>query len=308
MNEPIKESTSSSPVRDGREPRSRWMRRPLMRLLLATTCIAILLCGGGAWWWMSRPDFGDEVRRAGGRYRSELMTTPTAAIFGYLSGRRPMVFHWIEFNGGDVDDEWLRAHHDEIAQTTDLILRLRETHVTGEGLSTLRGLQNVIYLDLTGTPLTDADLAHVVTLPRLPQILVGRTGISDAALAGLSQMPNLVHLCIDATQATPVGISGLGTCPNLESLTLLDADDESVAQIARLNRLKYLVLEGEDVTGESLPALKQMQNLKMLTFYAADLSREEVDELQMALPGCAVRRMSSEEFERLWESQREEAE
>jgi hypothetical protein len=290
-----------------RVPR-RWLRRRLVRCLLAVSCVGMLLFAGLAWWWTSRPDFGDEVRLAGGRYRSEVMTTPTAAFFGYLSGRQPTVFHWIEFKGGDVDDEWLRAHHDEIAQTTDLVLTLRETRVTGEGLSTLRGLQNVMYLDLTGTPLTDADVAHLAALPNVVQVYIGRSGISGSGLAGLWQMHNLIHVGIDSTQATPEGVAGLADCSGLNSLTLLDAGDESVAQVARLNRLKYLVLEGEQVTGDSLPVLKQMQNLKVLTFYSADLSREEVDELQMALPGCAVQRMSSEEFERLWESQREEAE
>lgn len=290
------------------EIRTNRLRRTWIRLLLATSCVVILLCGGGAWWWTSRPDFCDEVRLAGGRYRSEMMTTRTAAFFGYLSGRQPTVYHWIEFTGGDVDDEWLRAHHEEIAQTSDLVLTLRETRVTGEGLSTLRGLPNVIYLDLTGTPLTDADLPHIVTLPRLPQVYVGRTGISGAALSVLSQMPNLVHLCIDSTQATPEGMAGLETCPNLNSLTLLDADDESVAHVAQLQRLKFVMLAGENVTGDSLPVLKQMQNLQLLTFYDADLSDEEVEELQLALPGCTVQQMSSEVLEQLRESQWEEAE
>ena len=50
------------------------------------------------------------------------------------------------------------------------------------------------------------------------------------------------------------------------------------------------------------------ENLQLLTFYDADLADEEIEELQQALPGCTVQRMSSEVLEQLQESQWEEAE
>ena len=187
----------------------------------------VLLCAGGAWWWHAH-NFGNPVRRAGGRYRFVNLDSRTAAFFRFLNGREPRISHYVDFEGSDVDDEWLHAHRDRIARLSDLVLFLRETHVTGDGLSELRGMQNLTFLDLTGTPLTDADIAHVVTLPRVVKLYIGRTGISDSALAGLAQMPNLAFVCIDSTQATPQGIAGLATCPKVEALTLLDAADAAL--------------------------------------------------------------------------------
>ena len=146
--------------------RTKWLRRPLVRFLLATACVVMLLCAGGAWWWHAH-DFGNHVRRAGGRYRSVNLDSRTSAFFRFFSGREPRISHYVDFEGSDVDDEWLHAHRDRIARLSDLVLFLRETHVTGDGLSALRGTLNLTFLDLTGTPLTDADIAHVVTLPRL---------------------------------------------------------------------------------------------------------------------------------------------
>jgi hypothetical protein len=272
-----------------------------VRILLAAACVLVLLCLGGAWWWISRPEFGDEVRRAGGRYRSEMVDSPTMAFFRFLGGRQPKVYHWIDFEGSDVDDRWLHAHREDVARCTILVLFLRETRVTGQGLSTLHGMRNLTFLDLTGTPLTDADL------PTTVQLHIGRTGISGSALAGLSQTPKLVHLSIDSTQATPEGIAGLATCPRLSSLTLIDAEDESVEQVAQLKRVQNLIVAGKEVTAASLPALKRLPGLQSLTIYGSDLSDDDLQDLQQSLPGCRVGTFPLEVLDRaresVWENQ-----
>jgi hypothetical protein len=301
-------NSSASPTEAAPPVRHRWFRRRLVRSLVVVSSIVILLCGGGAWWWTSRPDIGDAVHQAGGRYRREVMGSQISVLIDAINLHSTTVFHWIEFAPGDVDDAWLHAHGDEIRRLSYLILSLRDSRVTGEGLSAMRGMQNLHNLDLSGTPLEDADVAHIATLSNLAQLDVSRTGISDKALVGLSSLSVLAHVTIDSTQATPAGVAGLAACPQLRSVMLVDANDESVRRIAQLNGMIGIMLVGDDITAASLPALKQMQGLQILTLYDCHLTDEEMLELQQALPGCTVQQLSSEVIEQMRESQWEEAE
>ena len=278
-------NTSALPTDAAPPVLRRWFRRRLVRGLLAVSCVGIMLFAGLAWWWLSRPDLGEEVRSAGGRFHSEMM------LPRYLLWRKPGALSYIVFRGEGVDDRWLHAHRAELARLEHLSLWLQKTHVTGDGLSALRGMQDLHFLNLTGTPLEDADVAHIAAISGVNQVYVARTGISGAALAGLAQLPNLTHVCIDATQATPEAIAGLATSPTLQLVTVFDADDESVRQVTQLKGLWGLTFVGEDITAASLPVLKQMQGLKELSLYDSSFLAEELDDLRQALPGCTVQQM-----------------
>jgi hypothetical protein len=278
-------NTSALPTEAAPPVRRGWFRRRLIRCLLAVSCVSMLLFAGVAWWWLSRPDLGEEVRSAGGRFHCEM------DVGRFLLGRQPSANSYFVFRGEGVDDGWLHAHREELARLEHLSLWLQTTRITGDGLAALRGMQNLHFLDLTGTPLEDADIAHIAAIPGVNQVYVARTGISDAALSGLSQIPNLSFVCIDATQATPQGIAGLAQCPKLQLVTVFDADNESVRQVSQLDGLWGLTLVGEDITAGCLPALKQMQGLKELSLYDSNLTMEELDDLQQALPGCTVQQM-----------------
>lgn len=237
----------------------------------------------------------------GGRYRAEMVGSRFSALFSYLNGREPTVFHWVDLEGTDADDAWLKAHHSDISQLTHLILFLRNMHLSGEGLATLRELSDVQCLDLTGTPLTDGDVEQLVALNAV-QLWIGRTGISDGALAGLASSPNLVSICIDRTQATPQGISGLSKCPRLHDLVLFDADDESLGSITGLQGITSLSVKAGELSAACLPALKQMQGLQALTLYDSEFSESEIGELKRALPRCSVLQLDYEVVESINES------
>lgn len=276
--------------------------RRSFRLLIAFSLVLVLLLFSGAWWWLWRNDFASEVRHAGGRIRSEMVDSRTSAFIRFLSGQEAKIYHWIDFEGRGVSDEWLHAHRAEIGQLSNLTLLLRETDITGEGLKALRGMADLDGLILTGTQLTDEDVIHLAAIPNVYDLYIDRTGISDAALAELSQMPNLRFLSIDSTQATSRGIAGLATCSGLRGLMLWDADDESVWDVVQLKGITRLMLIGEDVTSASLPALKRLHGLRTLSLYDAQLSDEEIREVQQALPSCRVGRFQSSALEKLRES------
>lgn len=261
-------------------------------------CLTTLLCGGGgAWWWSSRPDFGNDIRAAGGRYRMGYWSTPLQRLNNWYYNRATRVYHYIEFAPGAVDDEWLERNQTQIGDLTYLVLCLRETQVTDRGLSHLSGMANLQSLDLRGTQLSDAAMPHIMGMPNLTTLDVARTGISDQAIARVSQMPSLASVAIDGSQATPVAIGGLAQCRSLGGVWIVDASDENVARLTQLQGLVSIHLDGDQLTTASLPPLKQLQGLQVLTLWDSDFSHDDLSELRQALPGCVVQQLDSELLE-----------
>lgn len=275
--------------------RFRWLR-------IATAVVVALLALGVTLRWLARDPFAAEVERIGGRYRQEVIESGFDAFMKALQREPLTVFHWIDLEHSRADDAWLAAHRDSIQRKSHLSLFVGNARVTAEGLAALRGLENMHSLDLTGTAVEEIAVETVVELPNLVALYISHTGIPDAALAGLSRSPHLVFVCIDARQATDAGINGLLTCPKLESLWIRDADDASAARLARFKRLTSLVLQGADVTAAAFPALKELQGLRVLTFFDTDLSEVELAELRQALPGCTVQQLDYEKVEAISES------
>jgi Leucine-rich repeat (LRR) protein len=277
---------------------TRPLRRRILRLLLAVASVLLLLCAGGGWWWMSRPDFGNDVHAAGGRYRMGYWTTPLRRLSNWYYNQPTRAYHCIEFAPGGVDDEWLERHQTQVRDLTYLVLCLRETHVTDRGLSHLAGMANLQSLDLRGTQLSDAAMPHILGMPNLTTLDVARTGISDQAIARVSQMPSLASITLDGSQATQVAIGGLAQCRRLGSVMIVDASDENVGRLTQLKGLVSVDLDGDQLTTASLPHLKQLQGLQILTLWGSDFSDEDLSELRQALPGCVVQQLDSELLER----------
>ena len=275
--------------------RKRWF------VAIAGLALAVLLVCA-ALWRLTHNEFADQIQSIGGRYRSEVVDSRMSALMKVLQWQQPTTFHWIDLEGSEADDAWLAAHRDEIARQSDLCLFLRESRVTTTGLAALDGLENIDYLDLTGTMLEDRSIQTIVSLPRVVQLYIARTGISDSGLAGLSRSPHLVFLGIDRTQATDEGVAGLVTCPKLSGLSVLDADDECVTRLSGFAQIQYLHLQGNQVTGDSLSVLKQMQVLKGLSLYDTAFSEAELAELRQALPNCAVQQLSTSQIEAMREA------
>ena len=264
------------------------------RWLIIAGLLLVVVCGlAGALRWLTHDEFQAEVQSVGGRYRSEVVDSRSTAFMKALNRQALTVFHWIDLEGSQADDAWLRSHRDDIRRQTHLFLFLRNSRITTKGLAALEGLDNLQGLDLTGTPLDDTAIDILATLPNAPQLYIGRTGISDSALAGLSRSPYLSFLCIDGAQATETGIAGLATCPRLNGVWILDADDKCLLRLTSLGGLTYLHLQGDQLTAESLPFLKQLSGLQLLTLFDTTFSDDELAELRQALPKCTVQQLDS---------------
>ncbi|WP_296704521.1 c-type cytochrome domain-containing protein [Algoriphagus sp.] len=80
----------------------------------------------------------------------------------------------------------------------------------------------LVYLDLSGTQITDQILDSLQTLPNLTVLKLNRTAISGSKLEGLNSLKHLKHLYINKTQIETDGIKSLDNHPSLEKVFAYD--------------------------------------------------------------------------------------
>lgn len=263
--------------------------KPQWRVITCVSLLNVAGCLPGIWL-SQRNVLESAVRDVGGEYVVEKQR-PSVSIRWLLMGREPWAHHRMTLDGSEADDEWLKAHCDEINQLPNLSLSLRNSRVSGEGLASLS--DSLWSLSLTGTRLNDSDVAH---FPNVGCLHIEDTGISGSALSQLSHMQSLYFISIDATQSTRESIGALSALPRLSDVMIVDADDASVIEAARLHGVRDLTIFSSDVTSASLPALQQMRGIQRLTLCDTGFSKSEIGELQQALSGCVVNQYDSTEW------------
>jgi hypothetical protein len=88
--------------------------------------------------------------------------------------------------------------------------------VTPEDISLLLTLkEQVIWLDLSRTSITDEDMKSIAALSALRRLSVEHTVISDLGIQFLSPLSNLTYLNVVATKVTDDGIAYLSAAKNL---------------------------------------------------------------------------------------------
>jgi len=80
----------------------------------------------------------------------------------------------------------------------------------------------IVYLDLTGTKITDLVLDSLQTLPNLTVLKLNQTGVSGSKLETLNSNQYLKHLYINKTQIATDGIRVLNNHPSLEKIFAFD--------------------------------------------------------------------------------------
>jgi hypothetical protein len=79
-------------------------------------------------------------------------------------------------------------------------------------------------LDVSGTRLTDDDLAALTQVRHIKELNLAGTQITDAAVRHLQSMEYLTKLDVSGTQLTNEGVKGLSSLVNLSSLRVVDTE------------------------------------------------------------------------------------
>ena len=176
--------------------------------------------------------FGQVLRARFGRGSTK--DDDLAAISGLVKLRE------LDLSSTEVTDEGL-AYLRGLVEIKSLFLG--DTKISGSGLVHLRGmkglqtlhlartrvtdlgplagsLDNLIWLDLSGTPITDEGLAPLVRSTNLSFLLLQDVAITDAGLAHLRRASKIDSLLLDRTPITDAGIDALPQFFRLTSISL----------------------------------------------------------------------------------------
>jgi hypothetical protein len=141
-------------------------------------------------------------------------------------------------------------------------------------------------LCLGHTRVTDAGLSHVRGLDQLLWLDLSFTGTGDAGLANFAEAQQLTQLNLEETRITSAGLDMVGAFLQLEELDLSRTAlaDDDLPRLARLTRLKVLWLTGTQITDAGLAALAPLRNLEQLDVANTAVTPEGLENLKKRLP------------------------
>ena len=163
---------------------------------------------------------------------------------------------------------------------------LPATGLTNAGLKQLADLhlRSLTVLDLSGTKITDAGLAHIRNMSRLEILLLSGNEIAGAGLKHLSGLTNLKWLSLEDTHVTDAAIKQLPSLPKLEELHLdrTDVTGACLTNLSAIQSLRMLDLGGTKVCGQELSNLARFRKLEVVILNDTPVSDSDVKYLQNA--------------------------
>ncbi len=154
---------------------------------------------------------------------------------------------------GVEDLQWLSFHAWGPSTRTDNALRC---------IGHMAGLEG---LDLAGTHVTDAGLAHIAGLVHLRTLLLEGNPVTDAGLVHLANLTKLETLDVWGSR--------------------VDVSDAGLVHLARLTALQDLTLWGARITDAGLMHFRRLTSLRRLGLSGTGVSDAGREELRRMLPG-----------------------
>ncbi|MBN2380826.1 hypothetical protein JXM67_13590 [candidate division WOR-3 bacterium] len=172
------------------------------------------------------------------------------------------------------------------------VLCLSENKITDKGLVYLEPLTDLRSLDLEFTHCSDTGLIHLEGLVNLRKLNLHLVYISDEGLIHLANLKNLRELHLWGKGISDRGIAYLKNLPYLRKLSLeyTSITSEGIASLKGFVALKELTLTFTPLVDENLQALKKLKNLDVLRIGEIDISANNLDTLEKALPKCDIKR------------------
>jgi len=180
--------------------------------------------------------------------------------------------------------EWPRV---QAGQKLDLL----DMEITDRDLGYLVGaLDNLRFLSLAGTRITDDGLEYIRVLKDLQELHLDGTAITNKGLELIKELENVEVLDLKDTTITDDGLTHLKPLRNLKSLylTRTPISDAGLAHIGMLTGLQTLILWNTQVTDDGLHHLRSLTALRELILWQTLVTEHGADELRKALPDCDI--------------------
>jgi ribosomal protein L10 len=146
---------------------------------------------------------------------------------------------------------------------------------------------------------TGAGFAALATLAEFERMTVAGGTVGDSALQAIATLPHLRELRLWHNSETAAGVRSLAGLVALRKLTLgqrlpgrdarpASLSGESLPAIAEIQTLEELSIQDAHLDYEALAALKKLPHLKKLTASQVDTPAADVDRLRTLLAGVTI--------------------
>jgi len=151
-------------------------------------------------------------------------------------------------------------------------------------------LDGLVALDLSGTPIDDADISRLKALVTLRELNLADTRVTDAGLEHLKDFVALKRLVLDGDAIRGSGLMHLQELPELEELRLgcPNLTELFLSELSGFKKLERLSLAKSNSSDEGAKYLAPLTHLKELDISQTHISAARVAELTKSLPHCRV--------------------
>lgn len=192
-----------------------------------------------------------------------------------LTDRDRAVAEWVLAVGGWVNVV-VKEHIDHITAPKDLPVEKFRVHyvwlrdiddITDDDLKRLEGLSQIRNLDLWGTRIGDAGVAHLAGLKSLGTLNLRMTRITDAGLKSLAALTNLDGLDIVYDAFDDAGLENIAMLKKLKHLqafTTGKVGDKGLLHLRGLTGLEHVSINAADATDAGLAFVDNLDKLEVL--------------------------------------------
>ncbi len=183
-----------------------------------------------------------------------------------------------------------------LADLTELpeLTNIAVWHLCSGDLGHLPQLPHLTGVSLVQTACPDIDLSKLALLPKLNWIEFPSSPLTARQFEQLAQIKtlnsiNIAHAKLDA--AGREGIAHLAKLPSLQFLYINDVTDETAAQIAKIESLTYLTIEGAKLTDEGVASLAKLPKLQQLQLRRCHLPND-IEALHKQMPRLLIHQIN----------------
>ncbi|GAB5443095.1 MAG: hypothetical protein Fues2KO_34440 [Fuerstiella sp.] len=185
---------------------------------------------------------------------------------------------------------WILAHYGVVTVKTESAAAKRYVaveHLPAEPFT-------ITEINLRGQEFDEGGLSFLPQLANLRKLDLSATTVGETGLKYVGQVPTLISLSMRGNRFSPESYRLLQngdrilTCTVSGSRAFNDTALDVMSQT--MPNLRTLAVGGTGVSDEGLKAVSRIKSLRSFIASGTDVSDAAVEELQLALPDCNIRR------------------